>query len=434
MNVLSVIEVTIARIGAQGDGIAAMPDGKPLYVPQAATGDRVRVAIEGAESDGVRGRLIDVIEAGSTRGTPPCRHFGVCGGCALQHLSPQVYRDWKRGLVVDALARNGVQAETVADLAMVGINTRRRGTFFAEKTNGVVKAGFHERGSHRIAAVDGCVVLLPELIALVERLPPAMADILGEGERAEIVANRLESGIDVLVRLPRDADHATRERLVRFANDADLVRVSVVKSDGRNRAAKPEPVVARRTAFASFGGVRVVVPPGAFLQASADAEALLVAEAKAGIAGATNVADLFAGAGTFAFAFAHASKTKQARVHAAEADADLIEALKLAAAKAGLGARITAETRDLFRRPLWADELKRFDAVVFDPPRVGAKAQAEALAKSQVARVVAVSCNPQTFARDARLLQDGGYRLTRVVPVDQFLWTHHLEVVGTFVR
>ncbi len=429
MAAANILEVVIGRIGAQGDGIAAMPDGKPLYVPQAATGDHVRVAIEGPESDGIRGRLLDVIEAGPARGTPPCRHFGVCGGCALQHLSPATYRDWKRRLLTDALARNGVQAGTIADLAMVGINTRRRGTFFAEKTCGIVKAGFHERGSHRISAVDGCVILLPELIALVEQLPSAMAELLGEGERAEIVANRLDSGIDVLVRLPREADHATRERLVRFANDADLARISVVKSDGRNRSVKPDPVVARRTAFALFGGVRVVVPPGAFLQASADAEALLVAEAKAGIEGAANVADLFAGAGTFAFAFA-----KNARVHAAESDPDLIEALKLAAAKAGLGPRMTAETRDLFRRPLLADELKRFDAVVFDPPRVGAKAQAEALAKSQVARVVAVSCNPQSFARDARILQDGGYRLMRAVPVDQFLWTHHLEVVGTFVR
>ena len=423
----TVIDVVIARIGAQGDGIAAMPDGKPLYVPQAAPGDRVRVAVE--DADGMRGRVVDMIEAGLARGTPPCRHFGICGGCALQHLSPLAYGDWKRGLLIDALARNGVAVETVADLVLAGANTRRRGTFFAEKTNGVVKAGFHERGSHRIAAVDGCVVLLPELLALVERLPSAMADLLGEGERAEIIANRLESGIDALVRLPRDADHATRERLVRFAHDADLARISVVKSDGRNRAAKPELLVTRRAAFAAFGGVRVMVPPGAFLQASADAEALLVAEAKAGIAGAANVADLFAGAGTFAFAF-----SKNARVHAAEGDPDLIESLKLAAAKAGLGPRLTAETRDLFHRPLLADELKRFDAVVFDPPRVGAKAQAEALAKSHVPRVVAVSCNPQTFARDARILQDGGYRLTRAVPVDQFLWTHHLEVVGTFVR
>jgi 23S rRNA (uracil1939-C5)-methyltransferase len=425
----TIIEADIVRLGSHGDGIATLSDGTALYVAQAAPGDRVRVTVGGPDGDGMRGRLIDVLAPGADRAAPPCPHFGVCGGCALQHLSLDSYRAWKRGLLIDALARYGVAAEIVGDLAMVRTATRRRGTFFAARIDGAIRAGFHERGSHRVAAIDHCVVLAPPLVALVAQLPLLMADVLGEGERAEIVANLLDTGIDALVRLPRLPDLAVRERLARFAREADLARLSIGRSGSRDRVAKAEPLVARRPALASFAGVAVPVPPGAFLQASADAEALMTAEVKAGVGGAKAVADLFAGAGTFAFALMNG-----ARVHAVEADADLANALKAGAAKAAKGARVTAEIRDLFRRPLLAKELDAFDAVVFDPPRAGAKAQAEALATSKVARVVAVSCNPQTFARDARALQDGGYRLIRAVPIDQFLWTHHLEVVGTFAR
>jgi 23S rRNA (uracil1939-C5)-methyltransferase len=423
-------ELTITRLGAHGDGVGALPDGKPVYVAATVPEDRVRVAVEGKEGDGVRGRLIEVLAPGPMRGTPPCPHFGTCGGCALQHMSLDAYRDWKRGLLVEALSRNAVDAAEIAPLAMVANATRRRGTLFAEKRGGQVLTGFHERGSHRIAAIDHCIVLAPPLLALVERLKPLAADLLAEGERAEIVVNLLDTGLDVLVRLPRVVDVAIREKLARFARQADLSRISVAQAGGRDRAAHADVVVERRPARATFGGAHVPVPPAAFLQASAEAEGLLVSEAKAGIAGARKVADLFAGAGTFAFALA----ADKIAVHAVEGDRELAMALKVGAGKAGLGARISTEVRDLFRRPLLADDLKRFDAVVFDPPRAGAKAQAEALAKASVARVVGVSCNPASFARDARALQDGGFRLTRVLPVDQFLWTHHLEVVGTFVR
>lgn len=428
----TVVETIIDRLGTQGDGVAVLPDGKPLYVAGTAPGDRVRVALGKAEGNGVRGTLVEVVEAGPNRVVAPCAQFGTCGGCALQHLAPEVYRHWKRGLLVEALARTGVEAGEIGELVTVREGTRRRGTFFAEKKAGRARAGFHKRGSHRIAALEGCRVLESALLALVKRLPSVLADVLAEGERAEIVVNHLTTGLDVLVRLPRVPDMAARERLARFAADADFARLSVAKAGSRDRTAHAEPMVARRPAVASFGGVEVALPPGAFLQASADAEAVLVREALAGVEGAARIADLFAGAGTFAFALAMGAGVE--RVHAAEGDASLATALRAGAAEAGLGARIATEVRDLFHRPLEQRELDRFDAVLFDPPRVGAKDQAAALARSKTPRVVGVSCNPQTFARDACTLQEGGYRLTRVVPVDQFLWTHHLEVVGTFVR
>ncbi|MGE5538223.1 MAG: 23S rRNA (uracil(1939)-C(5))-methyltransferase RlmD [Gemmatimonas sp.] len=423
-------DLSITRLGAQGDGVTTLPDGRTVYVGATAPGDCVRLALEAKEGDGLRGRLVELLAPGPGRGTPPCPHFGTCGGCALQHLSLDAYRDWKRGLLIDALARNAVDAGEIAPLAMVSNATRRRGTFFAAKAGGRVTAGFHERGSHRIAAIESCIVLAPQLVTLVERLKPLMADLLADGERGEIVVNLLDTGLDALVRLPHAADLRVRQRLARFAKEADLARVSVAVAGGRARGAHADVVVERRPALATFGGAHVPVPPGAFLQASAEAEALLVAEVKAAVDGAKKVADLFAGAGTFAFALA----AERIAVHAVEGERELALALKAGAGKAGLGPRISTEVRDLFRRPLLADELKKFDAVVFDPPRAGAKAQAEALAKSKVARVVGVSCNPASFARDARALQDGGFRVTRVVPVDQFLWTQHLEVVSTFVR
>ncbi|HTI86100.1 MAG TPA: class I SAM-dependent RNA methyltransferase [Alphaproteobacteria bacterium] len=424
------IETTITRLGAHGDGVGVLVDGRPVYVAATVPEDRVRLALDGKEGDGMRGRLLEVLAPGPMRGTPPCPHFGICGGCALQHMAIDAYRDWKRGLLVDSLARNAVDAGEIAPLAMVATATRRRGTFFAEKRGGRVAAGFHERGSHRIAAIDNCLVLAPPLLALVDKLKPLATDLLSEGERIEVVANLLDTGLDVLIRLPRVIDVPLREKLARFARNADLARISVAQSGGRDRAAHADIVVERRPALATFGGAHVPVPPAAFLQASAEAEAMLVGEARTGIAGAKKVADLFAGAGTFTFALA----ADKIAVHAVEGELDLAMALKIGAGKAGLGPRISTEVRDLFRRPLLADELKKFEAVVFDPPRAGAKAQADALAKSKVPVVVGVSCNPASFARDARALQDGGFRLTRVLPVDQFLWTHHLEVVGTFVR
>src|SRR5437879_2493873 len=226
------IETTITRLGAHGDGVGVLADGRPVYVAATVPEDRVRIALEGKEGDGARGRLLEVLAPGPMRGTPPCPHFGVCGGCALQHMSLDAYRDWKRGLLVDALARSGVDAAEIAPLAMVGTATRRRATFFAEKRGGRVMAGFHERGSHRIADIDGCLVLAPALLALVGRLKPLMTDFLGEGERAEVIANLLDTGLDVLVRVPRVIDVPIRERLARFARSADLARISVAQAGG----------------------------------------------------------------------------------------------------------------------------------------------------------------------------------------------------------
>ncbi len=417
------VEVTVTEIGARGDGIASA-EGAKLFVPLTVPGDRVRVRVRdsGGESkgEGLRAELLEILEPGPGRGTPPCGHFGSCGGCTLQHMDDVAYAAWKVGLVRGALARVGLGDVPMAPLSRTPPAARRRARFAALKRGRRVWFGFNERQSHRLADLEDCPVLLPRLAALIEPLRALLLDVLPDGGGCDVIATDLEGGIDLVLVGPRSLDRAARERLVAF-DEAAVARISW-QADDRG---SPEPIAHRRPVAVRFAGHPVTPPPGAFLQASAEGEAALVAAVLETVGEARRVADLFAGLGTFAVPLA-----QRAAVHAVEGDAPALAAL----AKEVGGLRLTTERRDLFENPLTAKELARFDAVVFDPPRAGAAAQAQALAGSKVPLVVGVSCNPATFARDARTLVDGGYALERVHPVDQFLWSAHVEVVGVFKR
>jgi 23S rRNA (uracil1939-C5)-methyltransferase len=287
-----------------------------------------------------------------------------------------------------------------------------------------VSAGFHARESHEIVDMQVCTVLHPALVAAVSPLRELAAEILRPGETGSAVLTRLESGIDLLLELPHVPEMAMLERLAHFADANDLARLSW-RAEGQH----PTPAAERRRPRIVFAGVSVDVPADGFLQASAEADAVLTELVLAGVGPAKRIIDLYAGLGTFSFALA-----REAPVHAVDGARSQIAALTAAAARAVLVGRISAEVRDLEARPLMPDELPGYEAAVFDPPRAGAKAQARALADSDVARVVAVSCNPATFGRDARTLVEGGYRLKRVVPVDQFLWSAEVELVAWFER
>ncbi|SMH56761.1 class I SAM-dependent RNA methyltransferase [Azospirillum agricola] len=420
-----VLDVTIAEVGARGDGIAAA-EGLRLFVPLTVPGDRARVRVADpagqgtGKGEGVRAELLELLEAGPGRGDPACRHFGRCGGCTLQHMDDNAYAAWNVALVQGALARVGLGDTPLEPLSRTPPAARRRARFAALKRGKRVWFGFNERQSHRLADLEECPVLAPRLLALVGPLRALLADILPEGGECDVVTTDLEGGVDLLLVGPRSLGRDARERLVAFEPEA-VARIAW-QADERGAS---EPVANRRPAAVRFAGVPIVPPPGAFLQASAEGEAALV-EAVAGAVGdAARIADLFAGLGTFSFPLA-----RKAAVHAVEGDAAAVAAV----GRAVQGLRLTAERRDLFEQPLTAKELNRFDAVVFDPPRAGASAQAGALAASKVPLVVGVSCNPATFARDARILVDGGYRLARVHPVDQFLWSAHVELVGVFER
>lgn len=416
-------ELTIAEIGARGDGIARLGADK-VFVPLTVPGDRVRVSLGPAKGEGLRAEVVELVEPGAGRAAAACRHFGACGGCSLQHLADDAYAAWTVDLVRGALARVGLGEVPFAPLARTPPGARRRARFAALRRGRRVWLGFNERMSHRLVDLEACPVLTPRLLALLAPLRGVLAAVLADGGGCDAVATDLEGGIDLLLVGPPRLDRAAREALVDFAAAAGVARLSW-QPDERPRSA-PEPVADRVPVVARLGGVAVTPPPGAFLQASADGEAALVAAVTDAVGAAGRVADLFAGIGTFTFPLA----ARGTAVHAVEGDAAALAAL----GRAAPGLRIATGRRDLFESPVSGRELARFDAVVFDPPRAGAAAQAAALAASPVPVVVAVSCNPATFARDARSLADGGYALTRVHPVDQFLWSPHVEVVGVFVR
>lgn len=419
----AVAEVQIERLGARGDGIATLAGG-PVFVPLSAPGDRLRIALGDRRGEGTAGEIAEVLAASALRRTAPCRHFGDCGGCAVQHVDDDTYAAWKRDLVVAALAHRGLRDAEVAAPVRVAAGTRRRVTLSAVGQGGRVLLGFNARSAHRVVDLHDCVVAAPALVALLAPLRAALAPVLRDREHADIVATMSDSGADLLLVTARAPDLRAREALAAFAEAQDVSRLSW------SAPGEPaEPIAWRRPARITFAGVAVEPPPGAFLQPTAAGEAALVGAVAAGLRGAGTVADLFAGCGTFTFPLAAAG----ASVHAVEAVPDSVAAIRRAAAQAGL-ARVATEVRDLERKPLLPDEVRRYDAVVIDPPRAGARAQCEMLARSTVSAIAAVSCNPATFARDARILVDAGFRMGPVTPVDQFLWSAHVELVAIFRR
>ncbi len=422
------VDIAIDSLGGRGDGVGRL-DARPVFVPFVLPGERVRVRITGERDGAWRGEMVEVLEAAPERVAAPCPYFGQCGGCSLQHLADAAYRDWQRGQVLQALQRRGLGDVPVAPLVSVPPGTRRRAVLAAVQSGGGVRLGFHEARSHAVVDVTQCLILHPGLMMLLAPLRAALQTLLNAGERATVTLTLSDNGPDVLVSTPRAPALAARESLAAFAEQQDLARVSWHPAGGASEL-KPEPIAERRRPVVRFSNVPVAVPPGAFLQPTAEGEAILVQAILERLPeAAARVADLYAGCGPFTFALA-----ERARVYAAEGDAAALGALDAATRQAGLAGRIEAACRDLARRPLTADELARFDCVVFDPPRAGARTQAEQLAASRVPAAIAVSCNPQTFARDARILVDGGFDLVEVAPLDQFPWSAHLELVALFRR
>ncbi len=415
-----IVDAIVIGIGDHGDGIAESAWGR-LYIPRTLPGERVRVRLCGRRGDGLAGEPIELLSAVDGRVTPPCRHFSRCGGCSLQHLGAEAYKGFKLERVHTALARARITVGAVAPLVLTPPGSRRRARFAAMgRARRRCAVGFRERRGHAIVDVVECPVLDRRLVAVLPALRNWLGDLLTTGQRTEVSVTQLDGGLDVVLDWPQPPTVAVRERCAAFAAEADLGRLSWRPGPRRT----PEPFVQRRPVGASFAGVFVAVPAGCFLQASASGEAALVAAVLDAAGDARRVVDLFSGAGTFAVSLAATGR----RVLAIDSDGPALAA----AASAVFG--ITTQTRDLLAHPLTAPELAGFAAAVFDPPRAGAAAQAKQLAASGVATVVAVSCNPQTFARDARLLVSGGYGLERVIPVDQFLWSPHLELAAVFRR
>jgi 23S rRNA (uracil1939-C5)-methyltransferase len=400
--------VEIQGLGHAGDGITA--DG--LFVRYTVPGDIVRVVREGP-----RGRLQEIVAPGPARSAPGCSHFGRCGGCALQMMAQGPYLTWKRDLILSALRQRGFAGVPVEEIRAVPPRTRRRAMFKARADSGRVALGFHEPESRRLVDISECPVLVPALARLIGPLKVQLAKILQPNETAELHATATDVGIDLSLKIKRARGPDLLMALSELASVLNLARLNW----------NGETVAMAATPAMRIGRFTIALPPESFLQPTKEGEAIVQGVVCEEVGSAPRIADLFSGCGTFALALAEGRA-----IHAVDSAGAQIEALA-GAAKAG-GATLTAETRDLFRRPLFASELARFDVVVLDPPRPGATAQVQALARSTVPIVLYVSCNPGSFARDARILSDGGYRLTRVVPLDQFLWSPHVELFACFVR
>jgi 23S rRNA (uracil1939-C5)-methyltransferase len=417
-----IIDVRIGALGAQGDGIASVGEDR-LYVPFTVPGDLVRVLPGEKRGEGLSATVLDLIEAGPGRQEPACVHFGVCGGCALQHLAEGPYADFKRDQITRTLAHHGLGDVPVAAPLVAPAGARRRTRLTARKAGDRVLLGYLERGSHRMVDVSACPVIVPTLERLLPALRTLLASLLGAKDVFHIVLTATTTGIDMMVTAERRPNLRGLQRLSEFAEAQDLARLTWESKEG------PELIAMRRQPIVDFGPVGVPVPPGAFLQATQDSEAWMIGLAREATTGARRIADLFSGCGTFT-----AGLADRAAISAFESSAEMVEACRRGLNRATGLHPVTLARRDLFREPLTVKELKPFDAVVIDPPRAGAKAQTETLAASAVKVIAAFSCNPATFARDARMLVDGGYRLEKVTPIDQFRWSAHVELAAVFRR
>jgi 23S rRNA (uracil1939-C5)-methyltransferase len=403
---------TLDIVGLDSRGAGVTESG--ATVPGALPGECARVRV-GEE----RTELVEITRARADRAKPFCPWFGACGGCAAQHMSETLYRDWKRGLVVKALARARIEADVRALIDAHG-RGRRRATFHARFPDGAPEeVGFMRARSHAVVSIEACPLFAPPMAGAIEAARALAGDLRGLGKPLDIGVTATLEGLDVDLRGTGPLALPEMRKLARTAEALDLARVS---SHG-------SVVIERRLPRVAFGDTLVALPPGVFLQATEEGEAKLAAIAEEGLKGAKRVADLFCGAGAFALRLARRSE-----VFAADFEAAAVRALSRAAAEARGLKPVLAEARDLFRRPLRSAELNAFDGVLFDPPRAGAEAQARELAASAAPLVVAVSCNAASFARDAKILIDGGFGVEGVTPIDQFRYSHHVEIAAVFRR
>lgn len=403
----------IARLGAQGDGIADT-DAGPVFVPYALPDERVQ-----AEVRGERGRLIAVMTPSPDRIAPVCRHFTHCGGCAVQDLRAPAYLAWKREMVIAAFAARGIDAP-VANVASVGLGARRRAAFSARRTGRGIVLGFFEAKGVDIVDLKECPVTASAIVNALPGLRRIVEPLMSRRAPGRVVVTLAANGLDVAIEdVPADPSPEVREFLAREAAALKLARLTLA-GDTLYQATVPA---------VRFGSANVVLPARSFLQAAAVAEAEMVRLVSAAVGETKRVVDLFCGMGTFTFPLAQRSA-----VLAVDGDKQAIAALQNAAKRTPGLKPIETKVRDLFREPLSARELAGYEAAVFDPPRAGAATQAASLADSGVRVIAAVSCNPATLARDARILIDGGFKLERVTPIDQFLYSPHIEAVAVFRR
>ena len=404
---MSMTEYKIKRLGHHGDGIAE----GPIYVPMTLPGETVSGTVDGTRLMNVR-----ITHPSTQRVAAPCRHFKSCGGCQIQHASDTFVADWKIEVVRESLRAQGLDAE-FRDIQTSPEKSRRRATLSLRRTKKGAMVGFHARASDVLVAIPDCQLLHPKLISAIPAIEAL--GVVGASRKAElsVVATLSDAGLDFAVSGGKPMDTPLFQALAQVMEQYGIARLCW---DG-------EIVGIRNPPTQRFGNANVVPPPGAFMQATLEGEETLLAAVKEITKSANRILDLFSGCGTFTLPLA-----QNAEIHAVESDAEMLKAMDLGWRNASGLKTVTHEVRDLFRRPLMKDELKKFDAAVVDPPRAGAEAQIAELAASKIKQIAYVSCNPVTFARDAARLVEAGYRLNWIRVVDQFRWSSHVELVADF--
>ncbi len=413
--------VSIGALGGAGDGVADI-SGKTVHVSFVLPGERAKISVQGQ-----RVKLLEILEASANRGKPQCMHFGLdgdrCGGCALQHLPTADYTSWKLEKVHKSLSQAGLTEVEVLPLKTSPLESRRRASFAIERQAGEIVCGFHERQTHRLIGLKECLILLPALLDGRKHIVKVLRSLfeahpgLKLSAHVTVVDNGLDADISGLLH-DEDLSLQERQHLAALLPDTPIKRLTI---NGDVFWQGEQPVI-------SLAKTPVPLPPRSFLQATKQGEVGLQEIVRSGTRGAKKIADLFSGCGTFTFA----ALAEGASVHAVESDASAIQAINQARKLSGQP--VTTEMRDLFHQPLMPLELNTYDAVIIDPPRAGAETQAQQLARSKVQKIISVSCNPKTFARDAAILVGGGYGLEAVQPVDQFLFSPHIEVAGIFTK
>lgn len=423
---MSQVEIIIDELGARGDGVGRLSDGTRVFVEGVLAGETV----QGRMLDKERAALVRVLAPSPDRATPPCPHFTVCGGCVLQHVGPSAYGAFKKQTVMHALERGGVTTPAVVEGPLVSApGTRRRATFAAVKMGKKVVLGFNERGSMNLVEIQSCAVLHPRIVKLLPSLRTLMTKVMKvDKQKADIAVTEANGQLDILITSPLTKDvwmpFPMLEAFQDFAEEQDIARLSwraAVRTDS-------ELILERKPFRVNLGGVAVTPPPGSFLQATEEGERTLIAAVMAALKGrGEKVADLYAGSGTFTFPLLQAGWD----VYAVESYKAALESLQTAGR---IFPKLKAAIRDLAKEPLTLKELKGIDAIIVDPPREGAAPQMKILAGSDIATIVSVSCSAPSFARDAAYLIEGGYKFSKLTIIDQFLWSHHVEMVGVFTR
>ncbi len=419
-------DTRIEFVGAEGDGIGRLPDGSRLYVPLTVPGDFVRVRPLTRRGDGWLAEVESFLEHGTARREPVCRHFGQCGGCTLQHWDETAYLEWKQGRLAAALRRAGFEDPVIAPIIRGSPGARRRMDLAVRRGPDGLRVGLHRLRGSDVIDLTECAVLHPLLLALIAPLRTVLAGLAGVRREASVVANLLDGGPDLLLRTDGALTTPDRTKLTDFARARHLPRISWAFGND-----SPEAVCVLQPPVTSLSGVTITPPPGAFLQATREGEAAIVAAVLDGLpakrGAKARALELFAGCGTISFALAD-----RIRVLAIEGDEALVAACHNGINHAGLMGKLEIRRRDLVRQPLLANEFSGFAVIVLDPPQAGAAAQMPFIAQAKVPVVIYVSCDPVSLGRDAAVLHNAGYRLEQVTPIDQFLWSARLEAVAVF--